>query len=176
MSRTVDDLVTLAGPLGPFGTDEQQHAVRSRLMSGAATVAAERILDAVRACPPLPVNVARRDFEFVASELLAELGEDQPVRERLVLALDEPPARKVAIEALALLAKPDVAKALAALVTSELATPFLTEEETIHLASALGAVGGTVALVAIEALRAQPVSEAVKRELDIALQTLGAST
>jgi hypothetical protein len=176
VSPAIDDLITLAGPLGPFGTDEQQGVVRSRLMSGAATVAAERILDAVQACPPLPVNVPREDFEFVASDLLAGLGEDPSVMERLVLALEEPAVRKVAIEALALLANADVAEALAALVTRELATPFLTEDETIHLASALGAVGGVAALAAIEALRAKPVSEAVRRELDIALQMLGAST
>src|SRR3954451_24539393 len=54
MSSTVDDLVKLAGPLGPFGSTEENERLRTALKAGDPLGAAQRVLGAVAGQPPLP--------------------------------------------------------------------------------------------------------------------------
>jgi len=169
---TIDQLIELAGPSGPMGSELTRQKQREALSAGDPLAASERILGAVAAVPPLPANVPRKDFEFAASELLGELSEAEAVRELLERVLHNPPLRGVALDALSLLANPAAGPALAVLAASEVKAPFLSEDELIRLASALGCVGGDSSSEALEQLRARPCSPLVARELDIARQAL----
>ncbi|PTL84915.1 hypothetical protein [Vitiosangium sp. GDMCC 1.1324] len=166
-------LIDLAGPLGPLGTDEERDKIRQELLGGAPITTAAAILDAVAAQPELPVNVSREDFEFAATELLAELGEQPGVVDHLLRRWGEPPIRVAILDALALLAARTAAPALAALARAQIPHASLDTRELVSLVSALGCVGGEKALAAVEELRARGNWPAeVSRELEIALEAL----
>ena len=170
-------LIELAGPLGPLGTEEARERLRSELIQGEPVTIATAILDAVSACPELPVTVAREDFEFTASELLAEIGDSPKVAAALTQRLAQPGLRVVILDALALLAARSAAPALAALARAQVPHASLNPRELVRLASALGSVGGAEALAAVELLRAHGGwPPEVVRELEIALESLGDST
>src|SRR4051812_7572304 len=114
MSSTVDDLVKLAGPLGPFGSMEENERLRAGLKAGDPLAAAQRILGAVASQPSLPLQVEKRAFEFEAAELLNDLAGDPRVRFELERALADKTSRPVALEAIALSADQQFGPALAA--------------------------------------------------------------
>jgi hypothetical protein len=172
MSSTVDDLVKLAGPLGPLGSSEENDRLRAAVKAGDPLAAAQRVLGAVAGRPPLPPHVERRTFEFEAAELLNDLARDASVRLELGRALAVQASRAVALDAMALSADQRFGPALAALVRAELERPNLSEHELISLASALGAVAGDEASGLLQQLRARPYPATVLREIDVALSSV----
>jgi hypothetical protein len=176
MSRThvMARLMTLAGPRGPLGTDEVLDRLRDELLEGEPLTAASAILDAVETRPELPANVSREDFEGTAADLLAELGERPGVVDYLCQQLERPGLRGVLLDALALLADPAAAPAVAALAKAQLPQPALETRELVKLLSALGCVGGPESREALDSLRARGGwSPEVSRELEIADEALG---
>jgi predicted naringenin-chalcone synthase len=169
MSSVIEQLIRLAGPLGPLGTFEDQARLRDDLRSGAPPVAAQRVLDAVAAAPALPANVTPRDFEGAATEILAELADDPGARQVLERGLADPAIRPVAIDALGLSCNPLAGPALARLVLDDTT---LREDELGRVVSALGCVGGDDAVAALGMLRARDLPESVVRELEIALEAI----
>lgn len=167
-------LAALAGPQGPWATEEQVEHLRRQLLEGEPAEAAGRLLTTVASRPSLPpsVPVTWPEIDHEAAELLSVLGEYPDARSLLVRSLDDPSVRSVVLEALALLADPAAAPALAELAAAQLRLPFLSEPELVHLASALGCVGGADALAALRGLRSRIWSPEVARELDIALQAI----
>lgn len=173
--RLAAALASLAGPQGPWASREQTDRLRREVVAGDPVDAARRILAVMADRPALPgrAPVTWQDVEGEAAEVLSELGEHAEVRALLTRSVRDPAVRLVAIRALANLAAPDTAAALAALAADEVHEPVLTEEELVYLASALGSVGGDEARAAVEALSRGAWPAAVTRELEIALQTLG---
>lgn len=165
-------LATLAGPRGPWAGADRRELLRRQLLSADPVMSAGRILAVVASRPTLPaeVPVTWPDIEDEAVDLLAELGLDTDVRALLVRSLHDTAVRLVAIRALGQLAEPATAPALAA----QPQAADLTQEELVHLVSALGCVGGPEALAAVQNLRRRDWAPAVVRELEIALQALGA--
>lgn len=175
MSSTVDDLIKLAGPLGPLGTTEENDRLRAALKAGDPLTAAQRVLSAVTSRPALPPHVKRRAFEFEAAELLNDLTRDPRVQLELERALTDKASRSVALDAIALGAEQRFGPALAALALTELEQPNLSESELIRLASAIGAVAGDQALALLQQMRTRPYPAEVLREIDIALSALASS-
>lgn len=172
-SEIINRLIDLAGPLGPLGTEESREQVRSALIGREPIAAASAILDAVAARPQLPSNVSREEFEFVAAELLAEVGEQPGVLDLFTHGLQQSALRVVLLDAIALLAARAAAPALVVLARAQLPHPSLSSRELVRLASALGCVGGAEALAAVEELRAHSSwPPEVARELEIAYAAL----
>lgn len=176
MSSVVEQLIRLAGPLGPLGTLEENARLRGELQSGDRLIAARRILDAVAVKPKLPSDVLRVNFESIAANVLADLAEHPSVREQLEHALQDPERRSVAIDALGLLGNPAAGLPLARLVTEQGVTPPLTEYELVGLIGALGCVAGPDAVTALKLLRRRHLSEEAVRELNIAFENARGST
>lgn len=171
MSSTIEQLLRLAGPLGPLGTLEEQARLREELTSGDGLSAARRLLEAVAAKPKLPGSVSRADFEGTAADLLAELAQHPSVREEIERVLVDPRLRSVAIDALGLLGNQAAGAPLARLVAEQGVIPPLSEDELVGLIAALGCVAGPDAVSALEVLRRRKLSEAAARELKIALES-----
>jgi hypothetical protein len=100
----------------------------------------------------LPPNVTRKDFEFAASELLAEMAGEARLRENLERALQKPLVRRIALDASSLLADRLAAPALAALAANDLEAPFLSEDKLIRLARPSAGVGGQSVVPNIQGL------------------------
>jgi hypothetical protein len=172
MRSTIDDLIKLAGPLGPFGSPEENERLRTALKAGDPLAAAQRVLGAVTSQPLLPSHVERRAVELEAAELLNDLVSDPRVRLELERALTDKASRPVALDAIALSTDPRFGPALAALARTELERPNLSESELIRLASAMGAVAGDQFLALLQQMRAKPYPAGVIREIEVALHAL----
>ena len=174
MTQTARMLWSLAGPQGPMRSDAETERTRRVLVSGDPQLATSRLLDALRAGAP-PADVTPEDLSIEAAELFSELlrapGDD--VLNLLLGALEDPPTRTAALDAIALSADQRAARPLAELVRRHSYEDW-SERELVKLASALGSLSGAEARGAIAALAAHGGwPSVVQNEIDLAAESVG---
>jgi hypothetical protein len=169
MSREelVEQLLELAGPLGPFGSLESKDKVRERLPvadKGFWNV----LLNVILRPPSLPAAVSHSDFDLELSDSLARSVTADPDRiQALRSLLDVPRARGVALDAVASLRRAESVPWLADLLhRSE-----LSETDLVRLVDALGEIGGDDATLLLRQLRSRAdLPLAARREIEITLR------
>lgn len=169
-----NQIISLAGPLGPLGSEEDVSKIRHKITRGHPLTTAIDLINIIRIAPTVPKFVSWDDVEWEIVELLGMLAEDDEVRNFLLSSLfTSSKARSVILNSLALLFSPQLGPTLARLAFELSNEDNVSDKELIALASALGSSGGPEALSALNAMREMTqFSKKVKNEINIALSML----
>jgi hypothetical protein len=167
-------IISLAGPLGPLGSEEDVSKIRQKITRDHPLATAMDLLNIIRIAPTIPESVSWDDVRWEIVELLAMLAEDDQVRNFLLSSLlTSSKARSVILDSLALLSSPESGPTLARLASRLSKEDNISDEEFIALASALGSSGGPEALMALNDMhQMSELSKEVKKEINIALTML----
>lgn len=165
-------IIYLAGPLGPLGSEEDKSNVRQKIASGDLLNTTKDLVNIIQIAPDLPTFVNWDHIEWEIVELLAMVSENEDVRNFLLRSLfTNSKTRSVILESLSLLSSPESGPALACLAFRLFKEDNISDKELISLASALGSSGGPEALVALNTMHEMvQLSEEVKKEINIALE------
>ncbi|HET9624917.1 MAG TPA: hypothetical protein VFP84_26295 [Kofleriaceae bacterium] len=163
-------LDALAAPLGPMTDHTARLAQQDRWVEEGGAALLEALI-ALLAAPPTQLTYASRDdWMTLLVEITGTLGARHPevALPRLVPLLADASARGAVLDVLGTVGDARALPALTALVND----PSLPEPDLLHLAGALGEIGGADARALLARLHAavRPEQHALRREIEIAEQ------
>lgn len=173
--EVIATLVGLAAPLGPFTTHDERLEQQDRWVDEGGAALLEALVDLIAAPPPAERlgDASPEDWSILLVEVAGTLGNRHPdlALERLLPLLDDQRARATAIDVLGGVGDMRAVPELQRLVRSRR----LDTDELMHIAGALGEIGGEAACDALRLLRESAAEGELRQEIDVALELAGCS-
>lgn len=171
--KIIETLDALAAPLGPQTSFDERLARQDRWVDEGGVELLAALLEMV-ASPPSQEQLqyaSLEDWNTLLVEVTGVLGKRHPevALQRLMPLLDDERARASAIDILGSVGEARAVPRLGQLMQGDR----LEEDDLIHLAGALGEIGGDEACRLLAQLRqaATPAQRDLQREIDIAVQS-----
>jgi hypothetical protein len=171
-NEIIETLDTLAGPLGPQTSLDERLERQDRWVNEGGVDLLEALLGVV-ALPPSEEQLqysSLDDWNTLLVEVTGALGKRYPdvALRRLLALLDDDHARAAAVDILGSIGDARAVPRLGQLMQGRR----LGEDDLVHLAGALGEIGGDEACRLLAQLReaATPAQQDLQREIDIAVQ------
>jgi HEAT repeat protein len=173
----IQTLDALAAPLGPVTSLDERMERQDRWVNEGGVELLEALLGVVASPPPEEQleYASLDDWNTLLVEVAGALGKRHPdvTLQRLLPLLDHDHARAAAIDILGSVGDARAVPRLGQLMQGGR----LGEDDLVRLAGALGEIGGDEACRLLAQLRraATPAQQALRREIDIAVQAAGCS-